>query len=138
MLIIIESRSACWALFLIICVRCDVYVHIFRFIQRGTKTWPVDWAPKEAIKNDFFKFAFPGKFLQTNRNVRDLPLLPPFDQLANLQLIFWQFFATYFFVNIVNLFFLIFFGNIFWKYFFPDIFATFFCYSLQLIFLQIL
>ena len=33
-----------------------------------------------------FKFAFPGKFLQTNRNVRDL--LPAFDQLANLQFIF--------------------------------------------------
>ena len=36
-----------------------------------------------------FKFAFPGKFLQNNRNVRDLLLLlPGFDKLTNLQLIF--------------------------------------------------
>ena len=32
-----------------------------------------------------FKFSFPGKFLETNRNVTDLPPLPPFDQLANCQ-----------------------------------------------------
>ena len=64
-------------------------------------------------QGSIFKFAFPGKFLQTNRNVRDL-LLPGFDKLANLQLIFLLFFATYFFVNIVDLYF----SDIFKKNFF--------------------
>ncbi len=56
----------------------------------------------------FFKFAFPGKFLQTNRNVRDLPL-PPFDKLAYLQLIFCQYCKLIFsniFSNIFSLIFL--------------------------------
>ena len=35
--------------------------------------------------NIIFKFAFPGKFLQTNRNVTDLLLLPAFDKFANCQ-----------------------------------------------------
>ena len=68
-----------------------------------------------------FKFAFPGKFLQTNRNVRDLPLWP-FDKLAYLQLIF--------FVHYGRLIFLIFFGNIFSLIFLQLIF----CQSYFLIF----
>ena len=41
------------------------------------------------LRVGIFKFAFPGKFLQNNRNVRDLLLLlPGFDKLTNLELIF--------------------------------------------------
>ena len=39
------------------------------------------------VPESIIKFAFPGKFLQTNRNVTDLLLLlPGFDKLANLNL----------------------------------------------------
>ena len=71
-----------------------------------------------------FKFAFPGKFLQTNRNVRDLLLLLLLWFLTNLPIcnLFFAILCNLFFVNIVDLFFLIFFGKIF----LPDIFATYF------------
>ena len=53
-----------------------------------------------------FKFAFPGKFLQTNRNVRDLPLLL-LPILTNLPIcnLFFAILCNLFFVNIVDLFF---------------------------------
>ena len=65
-----------------------------------------------------FKFAFPGKFLQTNRNVRDLPLLL-LPSLKNLPIcnLFFSILCNLFFVNIVDLFFLIFFGKIFYLIF---------------------
>ena len=78
-----------------------------------------------------FKFAFPGKFLQTNRNVRDL-LLPPlwgFDKLTNLQLIFCYSLQLIFcqYCRLI-------FSDIFWKNIFTWYFCNlFFCYSLQLI-----
>jgi len=56
-----------------------------------------------------------------------------FDKLAYLQLIFLLIFATYFFVNIVDLFFLIFFGNIFSLIFLQLIFLLFFATYLLLI-----
>ena len=71
------------------------------------------------IWSTVFKFAFPGKFLQNNRNVRDL--LPILTNLPICNL-FFAILCNLFFVNIVDLFFLIFFGKIF----LPDIFATYF------------
>ena len=83
-----------------------------------------------------FKFAFPGKFLQNNRNVRD------YEVLTNLPIcllspapgprcdLFFAILCNLFFVNIVDLFFLIFFGKYFYLIFLQLIF---FCYSLQLI-----
>ena len=71
-----------------------------RLVQRragqfhGWKPWP--WIGGGCRSQEIgkylvffiFKFAFPGKFLQNNRNVRNLLLLPGFDKLTNLQLIF--------------------------------------------------
>ena len=62
-------------------------------------------------QNDVFKFAFPGKFLQTNRNVR------------TYHYHFWQTcqFAKYFLIFFWNYFSLIF------LHFFSDIFPRYFC-----------
>ena len=49
---------------------------VVRFTPIVNDCWLIGWLPY--LFNFFlslFKFAFPGKFLQTNRNVRDLPLL---------------------------------------------------------------
>ena len=80
------------------------------------------------------KFAFPGKFLQTNRNVTDL-LLPLLTNLAKLQIIFC-YSLQLIFVNIVNLFFWyvleIFVPWYFCNLFFANIVDFFFWYFLQI------
>ena len=87
--------------------------------------------PTPSVPIPFFKFAFPGKFLQTNRNVRDyevltnLPIcnlffcyslqiifLGKYFSLKFLQLIFFAIVCNLFFANLVD-FFLILFANIF-------------------------
>ena len=75
-----------------------------------------------------FKFAFPGKFLQTNRNVTDYDF---WQTLPNCNLIF-AILCNLFFCQFCRLIFLIFFGNISPCYFFN----LFFGYYLQLIFCQ--
>ena len=68
-----------------------------------------------------FKFAFPGKFLQNNRNVTDLLL--PLWFLTNLPIcnLFFAILCNLFFVNSVYLFFWY-----FLQQFFPLIFSQFF------------